>query len=258
MPNDFDLDDEATIAESTVRVHIPGDAFGYRGNITKERKVVYATPVTFREAAASEQDLVDSLTEEIIEHLTESAQKVSMIASSLPKQATPGFSQASPVPAAAPVQQPVTQVANPSTPEGVSALVNGQASPDTGIVSVQGSYGPLHFPHPQALDSRAMQDGVLVLLGAPDVQVHPTQVRVFDNRADMLNGRPSGHMAAVKVARSGSQAAQAALGNKAIAWVDWDVRLNKVVIKPTRDFKALPLNVRQELSAPADTVGSPF
>lgn len=263
MPNENPFDvDEATVAESTVRIHIPGDAFGYRGNITKERKVIYQTPVTQLEAADKEQDLVDALTEEIIEHLTESALKVATIASNLPKQAVPGFTQASPVPAAPaqPVQQ-VTQTANTGTPEGVSQLVNGSAAPDTGIVSVQGSYGPLHFPHPQALDSRAMQDGVLVLLGAPDIQVHPTQVRVFDNRADMLGGRPSGHMAAVKVARVGSQEAQDALGNRAIAWVDWDVRTNRVVVKPTRDFKALPLHVRQELSQPADmsaNTGSPF
>jgi hypothetical protein len=213
--------------------------------------------VTYEEAAGHEQDLVDSLTEEIIGHLTESALKVSTIAASLPRQATPGFTQASPVPTQQPAQAaPVTQVANTDTPAGVSALVNGQATPDNGIVSVQGSYGPLHFPHPQALDSRQMQDGVLVLLGAPDIQVHPTQVRVFDNRQDMLNGRASGHMAAVKVARVGSQEAQAALGNKAIAWVDWDVRTNRVVIKPTRDFKALPLHIRQELSGPATGGGA--
>jgi hypothetical protein len=261
MPNEFDLvEDNATVAESTVRVHIPGDAFGYRGNVTKERKLVFAFPVSQEEAAQKEHELVDVLTTEIINALKESAAKVAEASANLPRPAAPGFTQASPVPApGAGVQQPVQAVANAASQAGVAALVNGTAAPDTGIVSVKGKFGPVHFPHPQALDSRSLQDGVLALLGAPDIQVHPTQVRVFDNRTDMLNGRESGSMAAVKVARAGSQDAQNELGNKALAWVDWDVRSNRVVIKPTREFKSLPLHVRQELTQPASPqMGNPF
>lgn len=264
--SDFDNDpfavsplDDVRISEITARVHVPGDAFGYRGNVTIERKAELAQPVTPEYVSPIEAALVASITDDVIKHLQAAAAKVADAAGSLPARAVPGITQVSPVPAgpAPSFAAPITDVAAATDASGVSALANG-AAPAGGLVSVAGTYGEVHFPHPQALSTQDLKNGVLAQV-AQVLECHPSQVVIFDNRADMLAGRPSGHMAAIKIAKAGAFEAQQAMGSRAVAWVDWDLRQQRIVLRPTKDFKALPLNVRAALQQPAPVGGgNPF
>jgi len=245
MPNQL----TGLVTEASVRVHIPGDAFNYKGNVTVEARLAYDQPTAWEVVADDVDTIGHHLRDEALAQHEAALQAIAQRAGI--EVTRMGFSQVTPVPAAAPAQAPAGYQAAPAP----AAPVMQQGG---SIVSVQGRYGALHIPHPQAVPTQALNEQVLGAMSGPEFEVHPSQVRFFDNRQDLIAGTDrSGHLGVVRVSRNGSQAAQAAIGGKAIAWVDWDLQGGVLKVRPTKDFGALPLSVRTELASPA-TGGSPF
>jgi ribosomal protein L24 len=261
--NDGDAIDQLVITEISARVHVPGEAFGagFRGNVTIERRCAFPRPVTVGDARVAEQMLVEGIVADISGYVQTAVETVTLTASTMPRANTAGaYAQAVPV-NQAPVQAAPANlpVASATTPAGIQALAGGQAQPDGGLVSVQGRYGAVTFPHPNEITTDQIKAAALQVLET-EHYIHPSQVAIFDNRNDLIGGTDrSGHLGRVILSRNCTAPnAMQVIGKQSIAWVDWDARSSSVRVRLTKETQGLAMPIRQELAQPAAAGGNPF
>lgn len=149
----------------------------------------------------------------------------------------------------------------------VGQVLNGQATAELGEMckipmgkNDKGQEEFMYFPHPDRLGRRELAALVAEQAALPvkdgGINVHPSQIRVFDNREDFLNGTGQGYSPArIIVADAGNQAAAAAMKGRngkaqALSYVKFD-RLGKPILKPTPQMKELDLELQLALKQPA-------
>lgn len=256
---------DALVAESTIGITVPGNLFGLNYSSFKlERKLVFNDPTDAAGAALAETQAVEDMTVEVTENFQQLVRQINAAGSQLPTQAAPSYTEQAHV-AQAPYQQPAMPQANAGSPQGVAALLNGQAAAApsaSGVLVAHGAYGEVVFPSLQALSKDQLRDGVLRLVSASDgMSVDPSHVMIFDEREQLtqasLTGQTAraGHIGAVKV-KNGTPLA-GIIGTRALAWIDFDVVAGKLKVSQTKDFKALDFGSRQALAQPAGAGAAP-
>lgn len=161
---------------------------------------------------------------------------------------------------AAPVQAQAAPAQVPAGPVGAQAILgiaNGAAAPAPdvaadGMVTVQGKFGPVSFPSPQALTPEQFR-ALAVQVASAELGIDASLLVAFDNRAELIGGTAySSSPGVIKFARTAPpQLVQSVLtqsgkpGN--LAWVSWDAGAATLKVKPTKEFLANSFSVAKLL-----------